>query len=195
MVWIPATKNTFTVRRAAQHRGLCFLRMNLELQSISFIRLTSKNRLRNPTNAVILWKSNSFWMHFPLRSDIHQRFLCRHHQSWLLSIGSLSDSELILRFDRSLKARWVLPSIADSPFTAFIPQAWPFWPFQSLKSKGYRAFAIRTCCLWSDRPDEIRLTKSVTSFKSPLKTQSSGDILPTIVFWVWSRQDLMPSFF
>ncbi|KAF7644450.1 hypothetical protein LDENG_00221770 [Lucifuga dentata] len=43
-------------------------------------------------------------------------------------------------------------------------------PKLRLKSKGDRAFAIRALLLWNDLPEEIRLTDSVSSFKSLLKT-------------------------
>jgi len=42
-------------------------------------------------------------------------------------------------------------------------------PKSRLKSKGDRAFAIRTPRLWNDLPEEIRLAESVTSFESILK--------------------------
>ncbi|KAF7655041.1 hypothetical protein LDENG_00061700 [Lucifuga dentata] len=43
-------------------------------------------------------------------------------------------------------------------------------PKSRLKSKGDRAFAIRALLLWNNLPEEIRLTNSVSSFKSLLKT-------------------------
>ena len=43
-------------------------------------------------------------------------------------------------------------------------------PKLRLKSKGDRAFAIRTPQLWNDVPEEIRLAETVTSFNQFLKT-------------------------
>ncbi|KAF7668292.1 hypothetical protein LDENG_00022460 [Lucifuga dentata] len=46
----------------------------------------------------------------------------------------------------------------------------PAVPKLRLESKGDRAFAIRALRLWNDLPEEKRLTDSVPSFKSLLKT-------------------------
>ena len=43
-------------------------------------------------------------------------------------------------------------------------------PKVNLKTKGDRAFSVRAPRLWNDLPDEIRSAKSVSSFKSLLKT-------------------------
>ncbi|KAF7668707.1 hypothetical protein LDENG_00293350 [Lucifuga dentata] len=40
----------------------------------------------------------------------------------------------------------------------------------NLKTKGDRAFAVRVPKLWNDLPEDLRLAKSVPTFKSQLKT-------------------------
>lgn len=43
-------------------------------------------------------------------------------------------------------------------------------PESRLTTRGDRAFAVRAPRHWNDLPDEIRLSESVSSFKSRLKT-------------------------
>ncbi|KAF7668202.1 hypothetical protein LDENG_00028410 [Lucifuga dentata] len=40
----------------------------------------------------------------------------------------------------------------------------------NLKTKGDQAFAVRVPKLWNDLPEDLRLAKSVSAFKSQLKT-------------------------
>ncbi|KAF7646179.1 hypothetical protein LDENG_00192110, partial [Lucifuga dentata] len=40
----------------------------------------------------------------------------------------------------------------------------------NLKTKGDRAFAVRAPKLWNDLPEDLRLAKSVSAFKSQFKT-------------------------
>ncbi|KAF7642710.1 hypothetical protein LDENG_00252730, partial [Lucifuga dentata] len=40
----------------------------------------------------------------------------------------------------------------------------------SLKTKGVQVFAVRAPKLWNDLPEDLRVEKSVSAFKSQLKT-------------------------
>ena len=56
-----------------------------------------------------------------------------------------------------------------------------FLPVSRLITKGDRAFSIRAPKLWNDLPEEIRLTESLTIFKSLLKTHFYRRAFPDFI--------------
>ena len=57
-----------------------------------------------------------------------------------------------------------------------------FLPVSRLITKGDRAFSIRAPKLWNELPEEIRLTESLTIFKSLLKTHLYRRAFPDFIW-------------
>ncbi|KAF7656826.1 hypothetical protein LDENG_00035850, partial [Lucifuga dentata] len=104
-----------------------------------------------------------------LLSGIHQKLISRLQQVQNAAARLLTASSRQQHITLSCHPYVVSPFILELILKSFLFLL-KFLTKSNLTTKGDRASAVRAPKLWNDLPEDLRLAKSVSAFKSQLKT-------------------------